>query len=299
MKIVYWGNVKNTPHPTVDQEILKALKEVAEVKLFDIKDLNVKKLVDEANQSDLFLFHGQVPTSDETISLLIMEQIQLVLRSITCKKVLWFMEKVWLAKGGVVERLIPAVDYAFFSDETWVRRMKETIYSLHPASSIKPLKGKYRTELACDIAYVGTIYGVRGREYEFLKENYGDGVKFFENKFGQDLADLCKSAKIMVIPRFPFDDFFWSDRIYTYLSYGAFVVQQRTYGLKEEGFEDGKHYFDYEKDEDFTALLNSVLAKGNEGMRKSIAKKGQEFVKGITYRERVKRIIDKCNEIKG
>lgn len=291
LKIIYWGNVKNTPRPTIDQEILKALRKVAEVKFFDIKNFDMGKLISEP--SDLFLFHGQIPTSDEVTSMLMVERIQTVLQAVKCKKVLWFMEKVWLNKGNIIERLLPEVDYAFFTDETWVRRMKENVYPLHPASP-KQLRGKYREELACDIAYIGNVYGPREREYEFLKEKFGDSVKFFDNKFGKDLADVCKSAKIILVPRFPFDDFFWSDRIYTFLSYGALVVHQRTYGLKEEGFIDGQHYFEYERDQDLVALIGSLLEKGMEKMRKAVSRNGRDFVKTHTYKERVEEIIKTC-----
>ncbi len=278
--------------PTQDVEILKALKKVAEVEFFDIKNFDMEKLVKEANTSDLFLFHGQVPQTDEVTSMLMVERIQVVLQSIKCKKVLWFMEKVWLQKGEIIERLLPEVDYAFFVDETWVRRVKEEVHPLHPAAPIKVTKGKYRPELACDVAYVGQMYGTRMKEYEFLKERFGDGVKFFEDKFGQDFADLCVSAKVMLIPAFPFDDFFWSDRIYSMLSCGGFIVQRRTHGLKEEGFEDGKHYFEYEKESDFMALMETVLEEGAEKMRSGVASKGQKFVKEHTYVERVKEMLE-------
>lgn len=291
MKVVYWGNVKNCPRPTQDQEILRGLKKVADVKFFDIKNFDMKKLIAEANTADLFLFHGTVPSSDEVTEMLMVERIQVVLQAITCKKVLWFMEKVWMSKVNIIDRLLPYLDHAFFTDGTWTRRVNENVHALAQAAP-KPLKGKYRPELACDIAYVGQIYGPRTREYEILKEKFGDAIRFYDNKFGQDLADLCKSAKVMLLPSFPFDDFYWSNRIYTYLAYGGFVISRRTHGLREEGFEDGKHYFEYEKESDFMALIGSVLDKGAERMRKGIARNGQQFVKTHTYKERINEMVN-------
>src|SRR3990167_2511051 len=292
MKIVYWGNVKNCPRPTQDMEILKGLKKHAEVKFFDIKNFDMKKLIEEANNADLFLFHAQIPSADEVTEMLMVEKIQVVLQTITCKKVLWFMEKVWMGKMNIIDRLLPYVDHAFFTDGTWVRRVKEDVHALACAAPVKFLRGKYRPELACDIAYVGQLYGPRTREYEILKERFGDAIKFYDNKFGQDLADLCKSAKILLMPSFPFDDFYWSSRLYTYLSYGAFVIQRRTYGLREEGFVDGKHFFEYEKESDFMALIGSVLEKDAKAMRKGMARNAQKFVKQHTYEQRVKEMLD-------
>ena len=112
--------------------------------------------------------------------------------------------------------------------------MNEKLYPLSQASPIKPLVGEFKKELQCDIAYVGNIYGIIEHEYNFLMEKFGLGIKFFQDKFGQDLADLCKSAKIMMIPRFPFDDFYWSERVYEYLSMGAFVIQQGLMGCRKK-----------------------------------------------------------------
>ncbi len=291
-KVTYWGNVKDCPRPTQDQEILKALKQVAEVQFFDIKQFDMQKLIEGANNSDVFLFHAQIPTADEVTQMLIVERIQLVLRSVKCKKVLWFMEKVWMGKAQIIERLLPEVDCAYFADETWTRRIKEEkVFALHPGAPIKSLRGKFKPELLCDIAYIGQMYGVRPREYEFLKEKLGDAIKFYDNKYGQDLADLCASAKVILTPRFPFDDYYWSDRIYTYLAMGALVVHQRSQGLKDEGFEDGKHFFEYERDQDLIALLGTLLEPGAEKTRKLVAKNGKEFVKAHTYRERVEQIL--------
>ena len=291
MRILYWGNVNDTLHTTIDAKVLEALKEVADVKFLDIKEFSAEQVVKESKNSDLFLFHAQIPTSDDVEMMLMIEQIQAVLQKIECKKALWFMEKVWLGKGAVIEGILPLVDYAFLTDDTWVRRMNEKIYPLSQASPIKPLVGEFKKELQCDIAYVGNIYGIREQEYQFLHEKFGLGIKFFQDKFGQDLANLCQSAKIMIIPRFPFDDFYWSERIYEYLSMGAFVIQQRTYGLKEEGFEDGKHYIEYESDKDLIPLVESMLSKEGEEARKGIALAGKDFVKNYTYRERIKEML--------
>jgi hypothetical protein len=300
LKITYFANVKDTFRPTIDQEILKSLKKIADVSFFDIKKFEMKDLLDAANKSDIFLFHGQIVAPDDITQMMMLERITVILDAIKspCKKVMWFIEKVWANRGVTVDRLLPALDLVFFTDETFVRRMKEEkIFPLHPAAPHKFLKGKFNKDLSCDIAYVGNLYGTRINEYEFLKDKFGEGVKFFDNRFGQDLADLCVSAKVIVVPNFPFDDFCWSDRIYTILAYGGLPFHPRTYGLTEEGFIDGIHYVDYQTEQDFVAGLAVLVDKGADKMRKGIIKQGQLFVKHITYDQRIKKIIDKINEI--
>lgn len=302
MKITYFANVNDTHRPTMDQEILVSLKRVADVSVFDIKKFDMKDLLETANKSDIFLFHGQVVAPDEITQLMMLERITVILDAIKppCKKVMWFIEKVWINRGITVDRLLPGVDVAFFTDETFARRMKEpNIFALHPAAPNKWFKGVFKKDLSCDIAYVGHLYGSRMNEYEFLKDKFGDSVKFFDNKFGQDLADVCVSAKVMVVPNFPFDDFCWSDRIYTYLAYGGMPFHPRAYGLKEEGFLDGKHYVDFQTEQDFVAGITMMIDKGSDKFRKEIIKNGQKLIKSFcTYDARVAELIAKVKSLK-
>jgi hypothetical protein len=286
-KIIYFGNFLDTAVRTIDSEIYSSFTN-HEVKCFDIKNFDMKELLDACEKADLFLFHGLVIADNDINYLLMIERLKMILMNVKCKKVLWYMDKVWSIKAQVVDALLPLVDYAYFVDGTWVRRTKEkNIEHLPPAHT--DFKGEFKPELACDIAYVGKMYGTRTEEYSYLKETFGERIKFHDNKYGQELADLCASAKIMIIPRFPFDDFYWSDRIYEYLNNGAFVICPRAHGLTEEGFEDRKHYMSYHNDSEIVTVVMEMLE--NEKLRKEIAEEGKKFVKGITYKSRIKEIM--------
>lgn len=286
-KIIYFGNFENTLIKTIDSEIASSLTN-HNVKCFDIKKFVMKDLLDECEKADLFLFHGLVIADNDINYLLMIERLKMILMNIKCKKVLWFMDKVWSIKAQVVDALLPLVDYAYFADETWVRRTKEkNIYSLHPAHS--SFVGKFKKELACDLAYVGKMYGSRKEEFSYLKETFGERIKFYDDRYGQDLADLCASTKIMIIPRFPFDDFYWSDRIYEYMNNGTFVICPRAYGLTEEGFKDGEHYMTYCNDSEIVTVVMEMLE--NDKLRKQIAENGKKFASGITYKKRIKEIM--------
>jgi len=287
MKIIYFGNFKNTKVKTIDSEIADSLKN-KNLKLFDVKEFDMKELLKECEDADLFLFHGLVIADNDINYLLMIERLKAILMNVKCKKVLWFMDKVWSVKAQVIDAILPLVDQAYFVDETWVRRTKEdNIYPLHCAHS--SFTGKYDKKLACDIAYVGRIYGSRTEEFSYLKEVFGERIKFFENKNGQELADLCASTKIMIIPRFPFDDFYWSDRIYEAMNNGTLVVCPRSYGLQEEGFNDGEHIMTYHNDSEIVTIVMEMLE--NEKLRKEIAENGKNLVKQVTYKNRIKEIM--------
>lgn len=288
-KITYFGNIKDCYPPTIDKQILKELKKVGEVKFFDIKKFNMKNLIEEANKSDLFLFHGTFEVPDEITFMLMIERIQVILQNIKCKKVLWLLDKVWTDYARLLVGILPYVDKAFLSDGTWIKRFDvEDIYHLPPAG-VK-YKGKKKKEYECDIAFIGKIYGHRKEVYEYLKNNFSTKFKVFNNCFEKELASLCKSAKIIVAPDFPFDDFFWSDRIYNVLANGGFLFHPRSYGLIEQGFIEGEHFVPYENERDIPKLANLFLKFKKE--RNRIAKKGQEFVlKNHTYDKRIKEIL--------
>ena len=193
----------------------------------------------------------------------------------------------------IITTLLPVVDHVFLADETWLRRFEnEKIHPLHPAASEKIKKGVFKKELECDVAMIGTIYGDRLKQYEFLKGRFGDRFKHFDDKYGKDFSDVCKSAKVVIAPMYPFDDFFWSDRIYNIMASGGICVHPRAYGLTEEGFVDGIHYVDYYTEQDLFVTLTMFLDKQSDKLREEMAAQGAEFVKTKTYSDRIDEMLN-------
>jgi hypothetical protein len=295
-KIVYLGDFTNEVVP--DKNILKSLQKRFEVKKIDVRKFNLKRSIRDIMGCDLFLFHGQMGNFDKATYYYVLGNLKLLLEGTSAKKVLWMFDKIWFDKFGLLLEFEPIVDKVLVSDGTWMKRFDaDKIHTLHPAAPDKPFKGKFRKEFACDIAYFGTVYGDRERELDFIKKIFGSRVKVFNNKFGKDFADLCKSAKIVMIPRYPFDDFFWSDRIYNVLACGGFPVCQRSYGLDEQGLVEGKHYMAYNSEPELVTTLKMMLDKSQNKSRKLMAEQGQRFVmKNHTYNHRIDEILSILNE---
>lgn len=298
MKILYFGNF-DSDIPTIDQEILYSLKKKAEVVEVDIrefvKDEDLKKIITKANQCDAFLFHALIPETQDFYVQLMLERLTAMLEAMTCKKVMWLLDKIVGSKMKIVTTLLPSVDYAFVTDGTWANRFEsEKLVTLHPAATEKPIrKGRKNKEYMCDIAMVGSLYGERVKQYEFMKQKFGDNFKFFDDKYGKDYADICASAKVILVPQYPFDDFFWSERIYNTLALGGLCIHPRAYGLQEEGFIDGTHYIDYYTEQDLFVTLSMLLDKKSDKLRKGIAEQGKDFVKDKTYSQRIDKILEK------
>jgi spore maturation protein CgeB len=172
------------------------------------------------------------------------------------------------------------------------------MFPLHCGAPEKAMAGKAVPELLCDIALIGNVYGERENEVSFIKERFGSRVKIFTDKFGKDFANVVKSAKVVLDYSYPFDDFYWSDRIYKVMACGGVFITQRTQGLTDEGFEDGKHYFNYFKEAEVVALLETLLDKRGAKIRKQISAEAKKFVKGKTYGHRLDIILNKIQDAK-
>jgi len=296
MKILYFANIKSET-PTIDQDILYSLKKKADVKVVDLREFanekDIGKIIMKANECDMFLFHALIPETNDLYIQLMLERLVEMLEGMTCKKVLWFLDKVVGSKMKIIINLLPSIDYLFVTDETWKRRFNnEKLFVLHPAASEKKYRGKFKEELKCDIAMLGSLYGERFKQFEFLKAKFGDHFNYYDDKFGKDFADVCKSSKIIIVPQHPFDDFYWSDRIYNILSNGGLCIHPRAYGLQEEGFIDGTHFIDYYTEQDLFVTLTMVLDDKSKKLRKGISEIGGEFVKNHTYGQRIEEMFN-------
>ena len=112
----------------------------------------------------------------------------------------------------------------------------------------------------------------------------------FNDVFGQDLADLCVSAKIIVAPDYPSNEFYWSSRFYLTTGLGGFLVHPDLYGLREE-FTEGKHFAGYKGPQELVSTIDYYLE--NEKAREAIQKEGQKRCLEIaTFKHRIKEMLD-------
>ena len=287
MRIVYFCDTKNF----ITGEIAEALRKSNKVGVFDENDCGVKEVVKAANVSDLFLFHkGGIKTTIPLEYQLSLTRLQNILDQIKCKKAVWFLEKMWGMNTQLIDEMLPFVDKAFLVDETFVRRCKEEKFiPLHPGCELK--NGNFDPNLVSDIAFAGEIYGLRSIFTNPIKQQYGRKFKIYNDVF-DNFADLCVSAKIMFIPKFPQNEFYWNNRIYQILACGGFVVSPELQGLKDEGFINGKHYITYSSVDNLLFSLDYFLKPEAEEARKKIAENGKSFVAQFTWETRLKTLLD-------
>jgi len=282
MKIIYFANFQNIPSNFVEEDIKLALEKLGH-EVIPVHERDHKQL--KNIKADMFLFHkGGVGTY------LSLQDFILLLNHITCKKVMWYFDPIRLypEREKEIETIAQYIDYGFLVDDTWRRRHKFTnLYSLKEGVGTV-YKGKFRKELECDIAFAGSLYGKREDFIITLKQHFKN-FKVFNDLFNQDMADLCKSAKIIVAPDFPTNEFYWSSRIYLTLGLGGFLVHPDCYGLKPELIE-GTHFAGYKGYRELIATIDYYLE--NEEARKAIQAEGQKKVLEVaTFEDRLETML--------
>ena len=287
MKIIYFANFDNTNSDNTEQHIKYALEQlghsvvlVNENKFTDGEILNIK-------DPDIFLFHkaGVGRTIDT-------EHFVKLLTYITCAKVCWYFDAIDPIRENYIEDIAGYIDLCFLTDDTWRRRHKYDQFHFLPQGigNEDTTLGTFRKEYECDVCFAGGLYSEERVEFaQILKQIYGDKFKIVNNVFNRDLYDLCASAKIMVAPPYPMNDFYWSSRFYMTLGSGGFLVHPDLYGLRDE-FTEGKHFAGYGKGE----LVDTIdYYLKHEEERKVIQAQGRKrCLKIATYKDRIKTMLE-------
>jgi len=282
MKIVYLGN--HNPYAlNTEKKVVKAFHQLGHtVDQVDERNWNIYDLIKRTKVSDLFLFHKGIRFGKS------LRDLVDLLSHVPCKKALWYFDYVWQERERFMEIVAPLVDYGFMTDGSFVKRSGHDNLIILRQGCEKQRKGKKKKKYEYDIVFTGSIFGSREILVNGLKKNYGDRFKHFDNVFGREFYDLCASAKIMVAPKFPSNDFYWSNRIYETLGAGGFLIHPKCEGLKEE-YEEYKHFVPYVDGDHLKYLIDYYLERPKE--REKIAKAGREHtLKNYTYKHRVKEL---------
>ena len=297
MKITYLGQFKTEKH-TIEKDVKETLERMGhEVVAIDDTEFNPEEVAKIANSTDLFLFRrGGVLTTDIVSFQETLGRLQFLLSLVKVKKVFWFFDKVMGFGHQWMYSIEPMVDCGFLNDETFLRRHHaDKLFPLHLGFNNSGYVGKFNSDYACDVAFDGPIYGTRDVFIKMMKDVFGDRFKVFNLEDNNKFADLCASAKIIVSPRFPYDDFFWSEKVYKTLGNGGFLMFPRFEGLKEEGLEDGYQFAGYNVYGEMVEIIKWWLQNGDrqkEGL-KVIPQQGKDTVlKNFTYEKRLEVLLN-------
>lgn len=291
MKIIYLGNFENPFSDTTEKHIKYALEEEGhEVITIDENDFSTEKIL-SIESPDLFLFHkGGFPDRVD------LPDLVELLNRLACKKAYWYFDKVYQDRVVWAESITPFVDYAVLTDESWVRtRNYKNTHILRQGISTQDNELGKKADTVNEIVFTGSIYGERALFVKALKELYGPRFRVVNDAFGRRLYDLAASTKVFVAPKYPQDNFYWSNRIYQILGSGGFLIHPKLDGLADEGFIDGENIVLYRNGRELREKIDYYLEHDDE--REKIRKAGHKHVtENYTYSKRVKDFLDIIND---
>ena len=289
-KIIYLADIDN-PKYSFFKDIEAELKKGNEVEVINDRAFDAQTLVEKCATADMLLFHhGGVYTDTAINFAMSLERIKQILQMVKCKKVCWFLDKVWFLNNSTIEDIAPLTDLILLNDDTWARRHKyENVKTLRCGTpDVK--EGEENEKYKCLVSYYGEVFGFTEPYLKAMKKAFGRKFKVFSNVYGKELADLVKSSKFVFVPVQPNDEFYWSHKIYEILALGGCPIFPRLYGLQDEGFVSGEHYLGYKHPQEIKAMV-----EGTEDTS-DIIKAGKKLVKKYTYANRVKELLKLCNQ---
>ncbi len=171
----------------------------------------------------------------------------------------------------------------------------------YPGEDVKPSSPFYwAADWTGDILFTGSVIhgGVRASFVEEMKATYDRRFLAFGHKqrdrvHGRELAELFAAAKVVVAPDGPLTDRYWSNRAYLTMGLGGFLLHPKCDGLRDQGYEQGKHLFYYNNREHLHGLLRDLLEPGNwDHGRRIVAATGYRLTaERHTYRDRCRELV--------
>ena len=283
MKILYWCNWKNEYNNDHEGAIKRALEQEGhQVQVVDEKNFTEEEIINA--DADMLLFFKGASIFGYSIS-----QLETLLKKVPYKKVCWYFDKAWHGREEWLHRVSGVVDLLFITDGDFARGYNYlNVYELKQGADEQSIfKGK-KKDYGFDVAFVGSVYGLRQEFVNILFEKYGKRFDIVSNVFGKDLNDLCASA-LIVAPLYPQTDFYWSQRVYEIIGRGGLLIHPKLELLTKQ-FKDGKHIIFYKDVNECFEKIDYYLA--NPKKADKIREAGMKHIKeNYTYRHSVRQLM--------
>ena len=283
MRVVYLANHGNYKNGADDSEghVQYGLEKNG-VEVIPIHESEAEKAI--SIKADWLLFHKGGP------------KIFDILPKVPYKKMFWYWDKVWFDRTKWMENILPLVDRGFMTDGTWLAGNPNPKLQIlrQGVGNRNTLRGTPRPErYKGKIAFLGSVYGERTEFVKFLASNYPLDFQIYQNVYNRDLYDLCETIPIIVSPKYPMDDEYWSTRIYTTLGSRGFLIHPYLKGLDRE-YTAGDDYIPYETLEELQQQIDFYLMPDIQAMRNDIRQAGYEKTLALhTFTKRVEELLSK------
>lgn len=240
------------------------------------------------------------------------------MKRVKCPKVFWYFDLVEWPNDRTLEPrnhqrrrwmqdIIPVVDIGFCTDGDWVAKDQSGKIVWLPQGADERVIGRGRMGQCPTCRRPGGVPpilmtgiskgGGQGRiEFvEMMMNHYGkDFIRIDRGVYGRELADLIASTQIVVAPDSPVTDSYWSNRVYTTLGMGGFLVHPTCRELVSQ-YQDNTDLVFYRNREQLHNIIGNYLQSSY--LRGVISDSGLETTRlKHTYRHRCEQLISVVKE---
>jgi len=228
------------------------------------------------------------------------------LKQFDCPKAFWYFDLVdfpdpTLAKRcqqrkDWMARTIPLVDVGFCTDGDWCKTSDKLVWLPQGADQRIVGRGDPKGQQSVDIIFVGDQKGGKVRESFHAEMTHHYGAKYANVRSGlyrERLANRIAAVKIVVAPDGPITPYYWSNRVYNVLGFGAFLIHPNCEVSKQ--YRDGEEIVLYSSRYTLHDLIDYYL--NDPKARERISEAGLERTKAQhTYVHRCIRLIEVVRE---
>ena len=227
------------------------------------------------------------------------------------KKVFWYFDLVDYQQDPTLRKrnlnrinwmgsTVPMVDLGFCTDGDWVRKDYSggKLVRLLQGADGRFIGKQNSARDPIEILFTGISKGGGVKRIGFVDDmvtRYGDKFEHISSgSYQHSLGRRITRAKIVVAPDSPVTNYYWSNRVYTSLGFGAFMLHPYCKTLLSH-YEDRKEIVYYKSRKELHKLIEYYLSRPEE--RERIAEAGMKrTLAEHTYKHRCEKLIQIVKE---
>ena len=218
--------------------------------------------------ADFCLFHSWSKLSD--------------IAAVKIPKVFWYFDLVDYSidiklghrntqRANWIKQVTSVSDLGFCTDGDWVKQDRTGKLRHLMQGADERVVGMWKEQLppVKDLLFTGTRTGGKGRQnfVDFMRNTYPNSFHHVEKGVYQEkLSKLIKQSKIVLAPDHPVTNLYWSNRVYTTLGFGGFLLHPYC-RLLTHHYTHGQEIVFYKSMEELQELISHYLDHPEERLR--------------------------------
>lgn len=217
------------------------------------------------------------------------------MKQVKYPKIFWYFDKVRFNGPKREQWMLEAlkhVDLGFLSDGTYARQNGSERLVVHRqgVDTRFTQKGRKQEQYTAKIAFLGSLYGERGKFMAYVHGRWGSDFKTYFGLHQRNLANCAESVPIFIAPPYPSDSHYWSNRVYVITGHGGFLLHPYCEDLAVEYIDKQEIVF-YRDIEELHKLIDYYLRSPFKREEIRLAGKKKTNTK-YSYKKRCEQLLN-------